>query len=290
MSKIQAGLAAEIHGPARKNYPRSRVIVKHLFTDLWQIDLADLTNFKDGKFKFILTAIDAGSKRIFLRPLTSKRGKEVAEKLEEIFAESKFVPRLIHADKGTEFWNKDVSAILKKRGIKLYFTHSEKKASIIERANRSIKQIMYELASATGNHAWSKLLPKISKIYNNRVHRSIGMAPSKVTKQDEAQILKKLFPTHQKRMKIVFKIGDVVRISKLKGTFYKTYLPNWTTRLYKIDGIRNEPIPTYYIRDFHTNEPIKGQFYTQELKKTNFPTTYLIDKVLKRKNNKLLVQ
>lgn len=288
-SETQANLAHEIHGPSRKRFPRSRTIIKGIFKDLWQIDLIDLTSMKDNGYKFLLSAIDTGSKLVFLRALKSKRGEEVARALESIFRESKFKPRLIHADKGKEFYNKHVNSVLNKNNIRLYSTFSDLKASIIERANRTIKTIMFELFSATGNHKWVKQLPDIAKMYNTRVHRSIGMRPADVRLKHEKIILKRLFPQPQKRLKIKFKIGDIVRISKLKTQFEKRYLGNWGTKLYKITAIRDEPVPSFYLADLD-GEPIKGRFYNEELKLTKYKNTYLIEKIIKKRGNQMYVK
>lgn len=57
MSKLD--VVEELHKPARRNYPRRRVIIKGL-DDLWQADLADFTTYgRENKgFKYILMVID----------------------------------------------------------------------------------------------------------------------------------------------------------------------------------------------------------------------------------------
>ena len=52
-----------------------------------------------------------------------------------------------------------------------------------------------------------------------------------------------------------------------------------------LPGNRN----TYIIKDNH-NKILKGRFYEEELSKTKYRDTYLIEKILKKKNNKLYVK
>ena len=82
--------------------------------------------------------------------------------------------------------------------------------------------------------------------------------------------------------KYKFDIGDTVRISKLKRTFEKGYLPNWTTELFRIDKrIRG---PRYKIVDLQ-GEEIEGTFLEPELQKVSVSedTVYKIEKVIKRR-------
>ena len=90
------------------------------------------------------------------------------------------------------------------------------------------------------------------------------------------------------RKKPKFKIGDEVRICKFKHTFEKGYTHNWTTEIFTISQVRNSEPTTYFLKDYQNN-PISGSFYEQELSKVKNPTIYLVEKVLKKRGNKLYV-
>lgn len=61
-----------------------------------------------------------------------------------------------------------------------------------------------------------------------------------------------------------YKVGDWVRISKVKGLFEKGYTPNWSTEVFEVyEAIQSNP-PTYRIRDMK-GETIQGLFYEPEL-------------------------
>ena len=51
-----------------------------------------------------------------------------------------------------------------------------------------------------------------------------------------------------------FKVGDYVRISKLKNIFAKGYLPNWSEETVIIKKIKNTVPWTYVISDLNREE------------------------------------
>ena len=68
------------------------------------------------------------------------------------------IPKNLHVDQGTEFYNANVKKLLKEHNVHLYLTFSEKKASICERFNRSLKTNMWKLFSVNGNYKWFDIL------------------------------------------------------------------------------------------------------------------------------------
>jgi hypothetical protein len=73
------------------------------------------------------------------------------------------------------------------------------------------------------------------KEYNNtkRISNStIGMKPAEVNKNNEKLTFDKVFdPKSVEDIKFIFKVGNFVRISKLKGLFEKGYIANWSTEV-----------------------------------------------------------
>lgn len=86
-----------------------------------------------------------------------------------------------------------------------------------------------------------------------------------------------------------FQVGDFVRISKYKGIFEKGYTPNWSTEVFKIRKVQNTNPTTYLLQD-SKGQIILGTFYAQEINKTKHPDVYLVEKVLKRKGNKVYIK
>ena len=91
------------------------------------------------------------------------------------------------------------------------------------------------------------------------------------------------------RKKPKFKVGEKVRISKYKHIFEKGYTPNWTTEIFTIDKLLPTIPYTYKLKDYQ-NKPLDGCFYEQELLKAKITDVCFIEKVVRRKGNKVLVK
>lgn len=281
----------ELHRPARRNYQRRHVKILGL-DETWQADLVDMQEYaRENKgYKYLLTVIDIFSKFSWALPLKSKRGKDVADAMESLFKQGR-VPKNLHTDKGTEFYNSNFNNLMKKFNVHLYSTYSNLKASICERFNRTLKNKMWMRFSLQGNYKWFDILPNFLTEYNNTKHRTIKMKPRDVTAMNEKQLFQDVYKQFKyKSLKpSKFKVNDRVRISKFKHVFEKGYTPNWTTEIFTITHVMATSPVTYKLKDYR-DQPIAGGFYEQELAKVKHPDVYLVEKVLKRGGNKLFVK
>ena len=107
------------------------------------------------------------------------------------------------------------------------------------------------------------------------VHRTIKMKPIDVTDDSYVDYNEDFNKKDPK-----FKVTDHVRISKYKNLFAKGCTPNWSEEVFVIKKVKNT-VPWTYIIDDLNDEEITGTFYEKELR---------IEKVLKRKGNKLHVK
>ena len=64
-------------------------------------------------------------------PLKTKTGKEVAQRFQKLFLDG-HLSRL-WTDKGTEFYNQQLKAVLTANNVTLYSTENEEKSSVVER-------------------------------------------------------------------------------------------------------------------------------------------------------------
>jgi len=178
---------------------------------------------------------------------------------------------------------------MKRYEINHYSTFSTLKASIVERFNRTLKELMWREFSFNGKYTWLQIYKELINNYNNRKHRTIKMKPIDVNAKNEKQILMRSY----NHLKIFtngdFKEGDHVRISKYKHVFEKGYTPNWTTEIFRIRKVQNTSPTTYLLEDLK-GDPVQGGFYKQEIKKTKFPNTYLVEKIVKQKDDYVLVR
>lgn len=91
---------------------------------------------------------------------------------------NRLVPRNLQTDQGKEFYNKETSTMFRKYGINHYSTYSNVKASIVERAIRTLKTMLWKKFSLQGSYQWLSLLKPLLHEYNHKKHRTIGMAPA----------------------------------------------------------------------------------------------------------------
>ena len=82
-----------------------------------------------------------------------------------------------------------------------------------------------------------------------------------------------------------FKMGDVVRLAKIPGTYDKETDKKWTDELFTVTTRSlNQGIPRYEVKDF-ANDPIRDKFSNDELQKVivDQDTQYDIDKIIKKR-------
>ena len=118
------------------------------------------------------------------------------------------------------------------------------------------------------------------------------MKPKNVNKLNEKHIKNTVYNYDITNKKPKFKVDDLVRISLKRRTLFDKPTSNikWSEQLYKIYKINLSNVITYQLKDMN-NEIIKGQFYEKELQLTkNTIGEYIIEKILKTKNNKIFVK
>jgi hypothetical protein len=260
--------------------------------DQWAVDLVDM-NPKVAKenngFRYMLTVVDAFSKYAWVVPLRTKT--KIKEALEEIFEKSGRIPTRIQADKGTEFYNKEVQPFLASKNITLFSTESELKAVIVERFNRTLKQRLGKLFNINGNQRFIDVVQRVVKSYNNTYHSSIKMKPTEASKPKNAtkvylNLYGDLIKKEQKPPK--YKVGDFVRIPTYKNIFSKEVAlnkGNFTIEVFQIRKVNTGKPNTYLLKDL-LNEEILGQFYEWELNdvpQSVLDKPFTVDKVIRRR-------
>ena len=231
--------------------------------DLWQIDLLDMQKFsrQNNGFRYLCVIIDCFSKYVWAKPLKNKTAKSVVKALALLLMTER--PKLLQADEGSEFFNKDVARMLQAFGPKLYHSYSDKKASIVERVQRTLRSRLGRLYTQRDNNVWIDKIEDIVDSYNNSYHRSIKMKPANVTDEHIGKIRKLLNPPEDIE-KSKFNVGDIVRITSERKTFQKEYVKGWTDEKFRIKEVKYGSPITYILEDL-SGETLLGSFYVEEL-------------------------
>lgn len=293
MMTVREHIATELHRPAIRRFAR-RVVRTDGKDDLWQADLVDMKKFskvkKNKNHTFLLTVIDVYTKYGWAVPLKNKSGPTVAAALEHIIKSSGRRCRHLHTDRGLEFINKDARRVYEQYNIHHYQTYTPLKASVCERWNRTLKEKMWKAFTAHGNHEWVPLVDDLVAAYNTTVHTSIRMTPNDASREPGSVVFYRLpKPAAAAGGKPKFAVGDAVRLSKHKTVFDKGYAQSWSNEIFTVSGVRRTAPTVYTVRD-KSGAPVNGTFYAQEMNRTRYPNTYLIEKIVRRKGDKQFVK
>ena len=284
-------LSEELNKPVINKFERKKIIVNHI-DEIHSCDLVDMVKYSrmNKGYKYIFTNIDIFSKYAWSFPIKSKKISDIKPCFEKIFKERK--PKYIWSDQESSFFSKEMLKFFEDNNVKIYYTYSNLKAVVIERFNRSLRELMMKEFVKNNNTVYYNILPELIKKYNNRYHRTIKMRPIDVNKSNEKHIKDSIYKYNITNKKPKFKINDIVRISlKRRELFDK---PNgnikWSEELFKIFKINKSNVINYQLKDMN-DEIIKGIFYEKELQLTKNTTgEYIIEKILKTKGNQMYVK
>lgn len=273
----------EVHHRVVRKFPRRRVEVYRV-DEIWALDLASMetvSKYNEG-YKYILCIIDVFSKYAWCVPLKNKTGPSILEAIKLVVDESDRSPEKIWVDQGGEFYNKGFQDWANKNGITIYSTYGDSKSAVVERFIRTLREMIMREFTATNSRNWVDILSSILDEYNNRKHKTIKMTPMEASEPENAtKVYNNLYEGIDKpKKKEKFKVGDKVRISKIKGKFEKGSSPNFTHEVFTIKDVLDTNPVTYKIIDYN-GDIIDGSYYEQELLKTKVPDHYEVEQILK---------
>jgi len=111
----------------------------------------------------------------------------------------------------------------------------------------------------------------IVRVYNHTRHSSTRMQPAIVTREN-ARVARENIARRWKNdtiekhgRKAKYHVGDLVRVSRAKGTFEKGYEAKWSEEIFRIRRVLEWRKPLVYELSDLAGEVIDGIFYEQEL-------------------------
>jgi hypothetical protein len=239
--------------------------------------------------------IDVFSKYLHSVPLRSKTVAAVTSAFKDILQDPRYSkpfrrrPVWVLTDKIKEFLNAEFEGLLKREGIQFQICENpDVNCSVVERVNRTLRDKMFRYFSYKNTYSYLEIFPKFVQGYNATVHTTTRMEPAKVSVTDVLSIWHRMNEKAQrlKRLaEIKYRVGQYVRISKLKMKFAKGGEQNYTTEIFMICKIiRRTPRPVYEL-EYLRGQRIDGEFYAEELSPVRITerTTYTIDKILRKR-------
>jgi transposase InsO family protein len=230
---IQSQESYTVLRQAKRKFQRLKV-VSPFINYMWDMDTASMSYYvkgdvekkffpeKNGGYKYFLVVIDVFSKFLRTAPLKTLNAGEMKTVLTDILSGTK--PDHVRTDRGSEFKNRQVSALLRRLNIGHILTLNETKANYAERVIRTMKDKIGKYLEQKETHEWVNVLADITRNYNHTYHRTIKKAPVEVRKRDEITIWKMVYekipkvkrrlkrPPAEKSTPYKFEIGDYVRI------------------------------------------------------------------------------
>ena len=264
----------------------------------FQADLIDISSLKkdNDDITFLLMIIDIFTRKAWVMPLKRKTALETRDAFASWIRdmeESGHHPKSILTDSGKEFLNNQIQLLMQSHNIRMDQAKNINKASIVERANKSIQILIYKYLTDRGETRYLDVLQEIMETYNNRRHRSLnGMSPNEADDPDNEEIvrsihMKKYAKINAHRTKVPkLKKGDTVRIktyATAPSSARRSYLQQFHGELFKVVKVnRRMPIVMYELMSMNTEENIQGGFYANELMRIT-GDTFKIEKVLRKR-------
>ena len=174
------------HGKVReKGVLNERIVTSGPF-DLWEADLMQMPGLPRANkgVKFLLTVIDAHSKKAWVEPLKSKAPQAMKAAMLRILERglpSTGVVRLnaLRTDAGTEFFNRVMrTQVYEPNGINHYRAQKPPGAAIVERFNRTLGEKLQRYMTSFPNVG--NLVPMVEpmvRAYNKSWHSMLRSSP-----------------------------------------------------------------------------------------------------------------
>ena len=177
-----------------------------------------------------------------------------------------------------------MKSFLQNNGINIYSTHDEGKSVIAERLIKTLKNKIYKYKTSVSKNVDIDKLDEAVNKYNNTYHGAIKMKPINVNSSKYISSRKEI---NDKDLK--FKVCVLLEYQNIKIFLRKVTLHIGLKMFLWLKKVTNAVPWTYAINDFN-GEEIFQTFYEKELQKRKNKKESRIEKVNRRKGNKLYVK
>jgi len=232
----------------------------------FQMDLIDMGDYKDRLWRYILTVIDAFSRKAYALPLTDKTSDKVSEAFQKIYRDNDLNEmRVMQSDNGGEF-ESVLDGYLQGRNIVHIrgIPRRPQSQGIVERFNGTLKTLIFQNMLATRSKRWADDLQLLLRSYNEIVHSTTGEAPNDVGEENKRDVAESILHKATKSgltEPTDIAVGDQVRKRIYKGALEKMSTVNWSRKLYKVVRVvksRKSFIRTKYKIEDEDGTPVRN--------------------------------
>ena len=200
----------QVHLPAPKHVERSHYEVTKP-NEIHQFDILYMPSdmLYGNKYKYILSGIDVASRYKVARPLKTKKAKEVADMIRDIYRVGPLnYPKVFQCDNGSEF-KADVTKLLEKNNVEIKRATTKYKhthTAFVEALNKILAENLFKIQDAQElndsekvSSTWVKYLYKLVDRLNDTKTRMIDMKPKDAIKMKEVTLAKReSYPPEEK--------------------------------------------------------------------------------------------
>lgn len=224
-------------------------ISSHAPAERLQADLLDLSPWSkwNSNYKYLLVVIDVYTKYLFVRPLKSKNESDISSAMKEIFDECLqtmgVYPTILQSDQESSIKSRQFKAYCKRIGVQQLFVEGDDQAVVVERANKTIRQILHKYFVAYNTKKYIDVLQDLVYNYNHTYHRSIKTTPIKAIanndRYDEVMQEQRAIAQHEADTKgySTFQVGDKVRLRIKRGLLEKKTDILWTKTVHTVVSV-----------------------------------------------------
>jgi hypothetical protein len=188
----------------------------------------------DNGYKYIFACVDhvdVFSKKADMIPLKDREQTTTTKAFEKIL-DNIGIPKTIYSDQGSEFKNNTFQKVLDKHKIQIIFALEH--APFVESFNKTMKNRMMKYMKLKNTDNWSKIMGPVLDAYNNTPHSTTKIAPNKVNKENEVQVLMNISKKAKKGTYPALEVGDNVRVPVINKV-HKGYKDSFSMEVHKIE-------------------------------------------------------
>ena len=228
---------------SRKKPRRKGHIIAYHPYERFQMDLIDLTKFglKNKGYYWLLLLIDIFTRKIFVYAMKDKTTENIHSVLEKFL--SKYHPEVIISDNETGFKSKAVGELMAENEIvqNLIDPQDHKALGVLDRAVQTLKNAIFKHMKDENTTTYIDELSRIVDAYNSTPHIGINnISPDDAYKKEnieDIQMLNYKKDIVNKKGRVIFEVGDKVRIKIKQNAFSRSYDETYSDKIYTIKSI-----------------------------------------------------
>ena len=144
--------------------------------DTYQIDILVYKKFEIHNYKYILVIMDVYSRYMAAVAMTNRENENIIKCIMKLF-NTMGTPYKIQCD--NEFNTTEFNKLMDSMDINVHYSDPDEinKNAIVERSNRTLRELINKYRLAHKNPNWYKYLPEIVKHYNETEHDTTKHSP-----------------------------------------------------------------------------------------------------------------